>query len=700
MPVIEEQMANVRDTVLDIVQHWPRFPPINVMADAQHLPAPALRQAARTGTDPRTIAAVWHGGQMHINCAHPLMRTRTGIEKSLFHEIWGHYGVRAVLGKEIDPYLNRLTAALGGPVGLEDLARQRGIWNEIEPYFAMSNVWLPSARNAMLLDELVAHLHEQGPPTVKQRVVEYLGAVKDWFARRGFTSMARMNTLDLANLMRQSRRAVTTPGTACLPADRIMTADAGGTNFKIAWHGSRVGSINRFSLAYIGTGEGATAYGYGLYFASRESIGEVYREALAKPAAVVAGEVVSRSGVAEAVGRHLGEDHRPAVHRLIALTEHGMLPDEILRRASNQQERERMEAVIASVSSLSVKPGAAFAIHRDEWTYGHTPSAPEGMGLRRLAAVLDLVGAEAGSSTDDVLATTRSVISNAIEHFEQQASKESLTALSKISLDESRAALDLLDAPDLRVTDLRGSFGQLYAVEIPGPESLLDWDAPLSEQPAIVQKALLKMDARNVKLLAEWQAAQAGESAEGEAHEPTGRELYAALGESEDGLLAADRQRLASMTLGSIGIPGLQYLDGLSRGDGSSDQEHNYVIWDDHAIDILGTRYSIKDDPMTLPPSVEAALRRNVVDLHGIVDHLDSIYDEHGHQAAHTAYQMIAAALDRVSEQVAAYAREMERQGIDAPAIMESMGGLPAHEQRVYIEPAAPVARMAAGMGM
>jgi hypothetical protein len=50
-----------------------------------------------------------------------------------------------------------------------------------------------------------------------------------------------------------------------------------------AYHGSPH-SFDRFDLGKIGTGEGAQAYGHGLYFAGNEGVARGYRDALSKPA--------------------------------------------------------------------------------------------------------------------------------------------------------------------------------------------------------------------------------------------------------------------------------------------------------------------------------------------------------------------------------------------------------------------------------
>jgi len=50
----------------------------------------------------------------------------------------------------------------------------------------------------------------------------------------------------------------------------------------IAYHGSPH-SFDRFDISKIGTGEGAQAYGHGLYFAEAEDVAKNYRNALARP---------------------------------------------------------------------------------------------------------------------------------------------------------------------------------------------------------------------------------------------------------------------------------------------------------------------------------------------------------------------------------------------------------------------------------
>jgi hypothetical protein len=109
--------------------------------------------------------------------------------------------------------------------------------------------------------------------------------------------------------------------------------------------------------------------------------------------------------------------------------------------------------------------------------------------------------------------------------------------------------------------------GALYRTEIDvTPESLLDWDAMLDEQPQAVQEALESSD---------WWDYAADDLWSRDSN-PTGRDLVRYL--SDDG------PEFGSQQLNDRGIKGIKYLDGDSRavGDGTS----NYVIFDDSLINI------------------------------------------------------------------------------------------------------------------
>ncbi|MDR2695477.1 MAG: hypothetical protein LBC79_03750, partial [Deltaproteobacteria bacterium] len=65
-----------------------------------------------------------------------------------------------------------------------------------------------------------------------------------------------------------------------LPHDEVLRGYAGGAYFQTAWHGSPY-RFDKFSLYHMGSGEGAQAFGWGMYFAGEKSVAEHYRQRLA-----------------------------------------------------------------------------------------------------------------------------------------------------------------------------------------------------------------------------------------------------------------------------------------------------------------------------------------------------------------------------------------------------------------------------------
>jgi hypothetical protein len=127
--------------------------------------------------------------------------------------------------------------------------------------------------------------------------------------------------------------------------------------------------------------------------------------------------------------------------------------------------------------------------------------------------------------------------------------------------------------------------GQLYEVDIPNDDVLLDWDKPLGEQSEKVREKIAEI----IPELGEWTNLSL----------EYGRDFYSLVGSfvtdkgkskfSRDVALATSSSEAASQYLNSLGIKGIKYLDGTSRSKGEG--SYNYVIFDDEAIQILNTYY-------------------------------------------------------------------------------------------------------------
>lgn len=150
-------------------------------------------------------------------------------------------------------------------------------------------------------------------------------------------------------------------------------------------------------------------------------------------------------------------------------------------------------------------------------------------------------------------------------------------------VEAKRQALEILKKRDLPKSNL---YTVTLKVEY---DQLLDWDKPLSEQPEVVRDAVAAYYAKKFQVPLEELRTDLANS------EETGRLIYEILQESVG-------PPVASRALYDVGIRGIRYLDGNSRGSGEG--SYNYVIFDDADIEILeenGQPVSLESFGITLP---------------------------------------------------------------------------------------------------
>ena len=122
--------------------------------------------------------------------------------------------------------------------------------------------------------------------------------------------------------------------------------------------------------------------------------------------------------------------------------------------------------------------------------------------------------------------------------------------------------------------------GRMYEVDIHAdPADFLDWDAPLSQQSEQVRQVLER----------DWLAHPI------EHANQKGRDIYnttamgardVAIGRNQPHLTTMPAAQAAgSRELLNAGIPGIKYLDGMSRSAGQGSR--NYVVFDDQLISIV-----------------------------------------------------------------------------------------------------------------
>jgi hypothetical protein len=234
------------------------------------------------------------------------------------------------------------------------------------------------------------------------------------------------------------------PDAVIKPFSNALVSSAGLINFLPAWHGTPH-EVDKFKLKNIGTGEGAQAYGWGLYFGQARSVGEKYKENLSEYKATLDGRKVA---------------------------------PETLYVTFGPKYPGYLDGVINSQGLI------------ERWLRQPNAQNPYPDGSQR---------------------------SNLWNEVSSRAKSE-------------------------------GKGGNLYKVDLDvKDEDLLDWDKPLNKQSEKIRENVLSESKLLGDLNREW----------------NGQDLYKNLVDEYGG------EKQASEYLNSIGIPGIRYLDGMSRTSAS-----------------------------------------------------------------------------------------------------------------------------------
>ena len=301
----------------------------------------------------------------------------------------------------------------------------------------------------------------------------------------------------------------------------------------IAFHGSGA-DFDEFRLEMVGTGEGAQAYGYGLYFTDSEDIANFYRQTVGGGTRIVDFSI----GNLDLVRSGEFRDYSP-----------GAMPFGRDRRYRRVQD-------------LTAEDYAQASMIEDIFINGN-----------RLFNEIKTPGAgviyepKKGDELKDELINIINETLNGKDPTDQPGEVAYLQNIVKsVARGDATIKLDT------------EQYGKTYKVGLaPKPDELLDYDLPITEQPKKVQDALFANDEIAMTI----QRKQEDDGLVPEFY--TGQELLQDLAEN---LLSA---QAASMELSDAGILGLKYRAAGSRGATTTDEAaaRNYVIFDDKAVKIL-----------------------------------------------------------------------------------------------------------------
>ena len=335
----------------------------------------------------------------------------------------------------------------------------------------------------------------------------------------------------------------------------------GETFYQTAYHGTPH-RFDNFSTAHIGTGEGAQAHGWGLYFAQSKEVSEKYRQKLqhrikkhytflqdgkelpADVQSVINNEVGGHSVYLDAKGDL--EELRASIKRVArSLAD----PNEPHIKIANELTRAKEGIIKNPKMSIS-----KFLADNTDYRF------------ESIAKSARLIAKNSGrkANISDVL----SVLNGHLEVFNKAVSVQRENANKLLSVD-----LDKLT--------VREEQGQLFEVDIPENDVLLDEDKTFNEQPEKVREALKRLAGENESKLLR----------ESISENETGKSMYRAmvsdnmayLQDHNEQVSYSEAAKNASELLLMEGVQGITYNGGR---DGRA-----YVIFDDKAIDVINTFY-------------------------------------------------------------------------------------------------------------
>ena len=211
-------------------------------------------------------------------------------QRTLLHEAVAHYGLPAMLGRENfdklcdqvwDSMTDRERAVFGAYIDekIDDKSYNSLTEEEKERYAANDF----SGKRAAA-DEYLAHFAEEGitNPSLWSKIKRF---IKEAFRKIGID--LSLTDSDIAYLLWKSKNRITdkdsTTDIIRKSAADTRIKESLDERFRTVYHGSGA-SFDRFDHSFMGTGEGAQAYGWGTYVTEVEGIGKSYAEKAADPA--------------------------------------------------------------------------------------------------------------------------------------------------------------------------------------------------------------------------------------------------------------------------------------------------------------------------------------------------------------------------------------------------------------------------------
>lgn len=353
-----------------------------------------------------------------------------------------------------------------------------------------------------------------------------------------------------------------------------------GVRYSVAWHGSPH-TFDTFKLNRIGSGEGAQAHGWGLYFAKGREVAEDYQKKLLRRLPpfryIYDGKPVSF--------------YKGQLGKTLAFFTKLDLSEEEMSEHLDRQIKRSEEDFRAWKEEASIYDGVLSA-------YKKNPNISI-KAMREIAAQDTTVDVSAKVLTDMIDAVKPSAegkrrtakdVAEVLKQHQEEAKKLATKAKRKVTTFKN------IDIKKLQRAENKG---RLFKVDIPEEDVLLDEQKPFNEQPEAVQKGIDEIaEGLNDIQLSRWdnireQGREAVRSSVKESlHDADGKSIYLTLQHILGNAVNV------SCALNKHGVKGITY-QGWQDG-------HCYVVFDDQAIKVL-EKFSAKGEGAKLRRMLQEA---------------------------------------------------------------------------------------------
>lgn len=223
------------------------------------------------------------------------------VDKTYIHEVVAHKGLKILMGKDFDKLCDKVWEMMSEEQRREYLA------------YIGANLENPTQQQMRdAADEYMAHLAESVELTETEKGIwqKIVDAIKEFLLGEG----VKLTDKDIENLIKASYSRLTENG----------GVDGGNGDFRArkVFHGSGA-QFDKFDHSFMGTGEGAQAFGWGTYVTEVEGIGKQYAKATGKPRLAYKGEMVDSEDFNNPwrIIKDLYNDHRGRLRDMRAAAE-------------------------------------------------------------------------------------------------------------------------------------------------------------------------------------------------------------------------------------------------------------------------------------------------------------------------------------------------------------------------------------------